>query len=104
MDKSLSSTLSKLHRAVLKPPGFRKKSATFSRERADYTELFNIQASRWNGPWGRSFYVNCGLTFRDLPMEFPWTYFPNTQWADRIETVVPTAPSRGAYRGTKNIL
>jgi len=103
MDKSLSSTLSRLHRTVLKPLGFRKKSATFSREHADYTELFNIQASQWNGPWGRSFYVNCGLTFRDLPMESPWTYFPNTQWADRIETVVPTAPKQWDYSENQNM-
>jgi hypothetical protein len=97
MDETLSSALSALHQAVLKPLGFHKKSATFSREHADYTELFNVQASQWNGPWGRSFVVNCGLVFRDLTTAVPCTFIPNTHWANRIEAVVPGTPGRWDY-------
>jgi hypothetical protein len=97
MDKTLSSTLSTLHQTMLKPLGFRKSAATFSREHADYTELFSIQASQRNGPWGRSFYVNCGLAFRDLSTEILWGYFPNTHWAAPIDTVVPSAPRQWDY-------
>jgi hypothetical protein len=88
LDKTLSAALSHLHRSVLKPQGFLKKAGTFSRAHAEYTELFNIQASNWNGPWGKCFYVNCGLKFSDLPFETSWLYFPGTQWACRIQSLV----------------
>jgi hypothetical protein len=97
VDKTLSTSLSLLHKTVLKPAGFLKKAGTFSRVHSTRTELFNIQSSQWNGPWGRSFYINCGLLFSDLPLEHPWQYFPGTQWADRIGSVVPGAPSSWAY-------
>jgi hypothetical protein len=97
VDKILSASLSALHKTVLKPAGFTKKAGTFSRVHSSYTELFNIQSSQWNGPWGRSFYVNCGLVFADLPLEHPWQYFPGTQWGDRIESVIPGAPASWDY-------
>ena len=97
MDKTLSVSLSLLHKAVLKPAGFLKKGGTFSRVHPTHTELFNIQSSQWNGPWGRSFYINCGLAFSGLPLEHPWQYFPGTQWADRIESVVLGAPASWDY-------
>jgi hypothetical protein len=97
VDKVLSTSLSLLHKTVLKPAGFLKKAATFSRVHDTHTELFNIQSSQWNGPWGRSFYVNCGLVFSGLPVEYPWSYFPGTQWADRIESVVAGAPPSWDY-------
>ena len=97
MDKILSTSLSLLHKTVLKPAGFLKRTATFSRAHATHTELFNIQSSQWNGPLGRSFYVNCGLVFSGFPIEYPWSHFPGTQWADRIESVVAEAPWRWDY-------
>lgn len=97
MDKTLSDSLSLLHKSLLKPAGFKKKAGTFSRKLATHTELFNIQSSQWNGPYGRSFYVNCGLVFADLPLEHPWLYFPGTQWADRIESVISGVPASWEY-------
>jgi hypothetical protein len=97
LDKTLSTALSALHQATLKPLGFHKNAATFSRAHADYTELFTVQASQRNGPWGRSFYVNCGLAFRDLPTEVPWGRLPNTHWAAPIDTVVSCAPRHWDY-------
>jgi hypothetical protein len=97
MDKTLSAALTTLHQTALKPLGFRKNAATFSREHADYTELFRIQASQRNGPWGRSFYVKCGLAFRDLPTDVPWGCLPNTHWAAPLDTVVPSAPRHWDY-------
>nr|CAS02539.1 putative integron gene cassette protein [uncultured bacterium] len=97
MDKTLSSSLSLLHKAVLKPAGFSKKAATFSRSHETHVELFNIQLSQWNSRSGRMFYVNCGLTFTGLPLEFPWLHFPGTQWAARIEDLVPEAPKVWQY-------
>ena len=81
-----------MHSAALKPLGFRKTGGTFRRVHPTHTELYNIQSSAWNGPWGRSFYVNSGLTFEGLPLEHPWQCFPGTHWADRIEGVVKGAP------------
>jgi len=97
MDKALSASLSLLHKTVLKPVGFLKKGATFSRQHTTHTELFNIQSSQWNGPWGRSFYVNCGLVFADLPLVHPWLLLRDTQWAERIERVIPEAPASWDY-------
>ena len=56
-----------LHRSHLRPAGFRKKGATFSRPRQGYIELFNIQGSDWNSgeePW--RFYLNARVCFSDL--------------------------------------
>jgi hypothetical protein len=86
-----------MHANVMKPAGFKKAGGTFKRAHPTHTELFNIQSSGWNGPWGRSFYVNCGLAFEGLPMEHPWQHFAGTQWADRIESVVNGAPSSREY-------
>ena len=97
MDKTLSFALSRMHTSFLKPAGFKKTGGTFRRSHSTHTELFNIQSSAWNGPWGRSVYVNCGLTFEGLPMEHPGDYFAGTQWADRIESVVKAAPSSRDY-------
>lgn len=98
MDKTLSTSLSLLHKTVLRPAGFTKKGGTFSRVLpSGYTELFNIQASQWNGPWGRRFMVNCGLNFHDLPLEGPWMLIPGTHWAGRLERVVHDAPPAWEY-------
>jgi len=97
MDKILSSALSRLHKDVLKPRGYRKTSATFIRERTSYTELINVQASPWNGPWGRSFHVNCGVRFRDLPIETPGSHVPNTHWSARMDVIVPDSPAQWKY-------
>jgi hypothetical protein len=97
LDKTLSSSLSLLHKTVLKPAGFSKKAATFSRAHETHVEFFNIQSSQWNGPSGRMFYVNCGMSFSGLPLEHPWQLFPGTQWATRIEDLVPGAPQCWNY-------
>ena len=86
-----------MHANFLKPGGFKKSGGTFRRAHPTHTQLFNIQSSAWNGPWGKSFYVNCGLVFEGLPLEHPWQYFAGTQWADRIESVVKGAPSSRDY-------
>ena len=100
MDKALSASLSQLHRSTLKPKGFLKRAGTFTRTNPDFIELFNIQSSNWNGPGGRCFYVNCGLTFNDLPLEISWLYFPGTQWACRIQHLVPGLTDQWRYDET----
>jgi hypothetical protein len=97
LDKILSTSLSLLHKSLLKPQGFSKKAATFSREHETYVELFNIQSSNWNGPSGKCFYVNCGLRFNDLPLGFSGMYFPGTQWAGRIQSLVPGLKDQWGY-------
>ena len=94
MDKILSSALTVLHKETMKPIGFHKKAATFSRTHPTHTELFNIQASQWNGPSGRHFYVNCGVVFTDLPPPTPRVV---THWGGRIENFVPEAPWKFDY-------
>ena len=86
-----------MHASFLRPAGLKKTGGTFRRPHPTHTELFNIQSSAWNGAWGRSFYVNCGLTFEGLPMEHTGVYFAGTQWADRIESVVKAAPPSRDY-------
>lgn len=57
-----------LHERHMKPARFKKKARTFSRAHPAYEEHYNIQGSAWNSPeepW--RFYVNCGLSFPDLP-------------------------------------
>ena len=94
MDKALNSALSKLHKEVTKPLGFSKIGPTFSRTHATHTEIFNIQASQWNGPWGRHFYVNCYLIFSDVPFLTP---SQRTHRNFRIEDLVVGAPSQFDY-------
>jgi hypothetical protein len=78
----------------MKPFGFQKKAATFSRTHATHTESFNIQASQWNGDWGRHFYVNCDLVFTGIPF---LTSSQKRHWHNRIEKIVPTAPWKFEY-------
>jgi len=100
LDKALSASLSQLHRSTLKPLGFLKRAGTFTRSNPDFIELFNIQSSNGNGPWGRCFYVNCGVKFNDLPLEVSWLYFPGTQWACRIQHLVPGLTDQWQYDET----
>ena len=86
-----------MHSNLLKPLGFKKVGGTFRRAHDQHIELYNIQSSAWNGTSGSSFYVNCGLVFEGIPLEYTGEYFAGTQWADRIETIVEGAPSSRAY-------
>ena len=59
---------SRLHETLFKPEGFKKKARVFSRQNPAYGEHYNFQGSAWNSPdapW--RFYVNCGISFPDLP-------------------------------------
>jgi hypothetical protein len=91
MDKTLSSVLHTLHESLLKPEGFHKQGATFSRRQESYGELFCIRASQHNGPWGRSFYVNCVVVFADLAVELPCSGLPEAHWAAPLDALVPSA-------------
>ena len=94
MDKVLSSALSKLHTELMKPIGFRKTGATFSRAHSTHVEMFNIQASQWNGDGARHFYVNCDLVFPDIPFLTP---LQQTHRHFRIERIVKDAPWKFEY-------
>ena len=53
---------------TLKPYGFTRKGARFSREHAQYYEHFAVSGSRWNSgeaPW--EFSVDVGVFFPELP-------------------------------------
>ncbi len=83
-----------LHERSMKPAGFKKKGSTFSRSRSGYDEHYNIQGSAWNsssGAW--RFYVNCAISFPDIPVRSPdsgmWKYHAHT----RLRTLVPVAPA-----------
>jgi hypothetical protein len=78
----------------MKPLGFRKSGPTFSRVHPSHTEIFNIQSSQWNGPWGRHFYVNCYLVFSDIPFLTP---LQRTHRDFRIERIVKDAPWKFEY-------
>ena len=54
--------------ALLKPLGFSKRRATFSRSRDGYVELFHIEGSRWNSgqePW--VFGLDAAVRLDDVP-------------------------------------
>ena len=99
MNKWFDQFLSDFHQAYLKKLGFKKVRHTFSRDRGDYWERFNFQGSAWNSAgddyW--TFYLNVGAEFKDLEPNRYWSYFPHTHWADRIETVVSSAPAAWDY-------
>ena len=56
--------------------------------------MFNIQASQWNGPLSRHFYVNCYLVFSDIPFLTAWQ---TTHRDFRIERIVKDAPWKFEY-------
>ena len=63
LDSAVVSNLS----ALLKPQGFGREGATFSRERAHFVERFAVNGSRWNSgqePW--EFTVEIGVFFPEL--------------------------------------
>jgi hypothetical protein len=82
-----------LHREALKSRGFKKTSAVFTREAADYVEIFQIQASSWNTSEEPSrFYVNVGVRF--LGPNFGEAGSGNKPHAQgRLEAIVSDAPS-----------
>jgi hypothetical protein len=54
----------------LKPAGFSKRGATFSRKRDGYVELFHIEGSRWNsGEWPWVFYVEIAARLDGVPID-----------------------------------
>lgn len=76
----------------MKPDGFKKKGRTFSLVREHFSEHYNLQGSAWNSsgsPW--RFYVNCGISFPDLPFESPgsgmWAFHAHT----RLTRIIPEA-------------
>lgn len=98
MKRWLTTLLSELHREVLKPRGFRKKGKTFVRDCGSYRERYNFQGSSWNGTGVKwRFYLNVGLEFSDLEPERYWSYFANTHWAARVESIVADAPAMWDY-------
>ena len=99
MNKWLNQFLSDFHQAYLKKLGFKKVRHTFSRDMGSYWERFNFQGSAWNGAGDEywTFYLNVGVEFKDLEPERNWSYFAHTHWADRMETVVSSAPSAWDY-------
>lgn len=93
--RTLGKTLaSELHRAALKPRGFKKSGNTFTLERDDYVEMLQIQGSNWNSgaePW--TFYVNVLVRFKNLANSYASTGYEYD--ADgRIDKIVPDAPPR----------
>ncbi|WP_425462631.1 DUF4304 domain-containing protein [Marilutibacter aestuarii] len=78
----------------MKPLGFTKDRATFSRQHPSHTERFNIQPSMFNNPYQRTFFVNCMLLFNDLPEPYQFRHkHKDWDWDQRIERIVPDAPS-----------
>lgn len=64
---------------MMKPAGFRKTGKTFTKGHPGYQEHYNIQGSAWNDPERPStFYVNCAISFPDVPVLAPgaglWKY------------------------------
>ena len=99
MNKWLNQFLSDFHQAYLKKLGFKKVRHTFSRDKDDYWERFNFQGSAWNSAENKywTFYLNVGVEFKDLEPRRNWSYFPQTHWADRIQSVVSGAPGGWDY-------
>ena len=89
--------LSEFHKTHLKSMGFKKVRRTFSRDMGLYREKFNFQGSDSNGISGWRFYLNVGVEFKDLPPENRWSYFPNTHWAARSESLVEHSPKEWMY-------
>lgn len=85
---------SELHAAFLKPHGFRKVGATFSRDRANYVELYNIQGSPWNfrdRPW--EFYLNVGVRFPGIALVGNAKVTPTSEHAGgRSNSIVAGSP------------
>jgi hypothetical protein len=84
---------SRMHESLFKPEGFKKKARTFSRFHPAYGECYNLQGSAWNSPdapW--RFYVNCGISFPDIPLEQTgsgmWAFHAHT----RLGVFAPDSP------------
>ena len=99
MNQWLKQFLIDFHQAYLKKLGFKKVRHTFSRDMGDYWERFNFQGSAWNGAGDENwtFYLNVGVEFKELKPRRNWSYFPQTHWADRIQTIVSGAPGAWDY-------
>ena len=95
----LDDFLGELHRTRLKPLCFKKVRRTFSRDRGQYWERFNFQGSAANCPGAEDwrFYINVGVEFKNVPLRRDWSYFAQTHWAARLESVIPAAPSVWKY-------
>ena len=95
----LDEFLGEFHRTRLKPSGFKKARRTFSRDRGRYWERFNFQGSTANYPgvddW--RFYLNVGVEFKDVASRRDWSYFAQTHWAARLESVIASAPPVWKY-------
>jgi hypothetical protein len=94
MKKPADLLLAMLHARFMKPAGFKKNGNTFSRSYDEYAEHFNIQGSAWNssgGPW--RFYVNCAISFPDIPLKSPdtglWKYHAHA----RLGQIMKGTPS-----------
>jgi hypothetical protein len=95
----LDNFLRDFHRNHLKNLGFKKVRRTFSRDKGEYWERFNFQGSFSNNSESTIwyYYINVGVEFKYLEPRKYWSYFPNTHWASRIESVVADASSVGEY-------
>jgi hypothetical protein len=66
--RELGSAVAKEVAVNLKPLGFRRSGALFSRDRLDFIEHFAIVGDRWNSgelPW--KFHIDVGVFFSQLP-------------------------------------
>ena len=62
MDKQFSCLLSRLHKEVLKPQGFRKEGGNFRRFSGDgLGQIINFQKSSWNSGEECRFTINIGV-------------------------------------------
>ncbi len=103
MKEWLDKFLSEFHKSRLKNLGYKKSRRTFSRDMGNYWERFNFQGSMSNGlneDW--RFYINIGIEFKELTPRKYYSYFANTHWANRIESVVKTASGIWYYNSTTN--
>jgi hypothetical protein len=65
--KSRLDELVKKHlQPLLKSRGFHRKSRTWNRREADFTQVIHIQASRWNQADSGSFTINLGIFVESL--------------------------------------
>jgi hypothetical protein len=83
----------------MKPAGFKKKGYLFSKNHAEYTEVFHFQPSASNRFGGsRSFYINCGIVFPDFPKPKRWSGVPTpNHGAGRLECFLSEVPGSWCY-------
>ncbi|MBB5353468.1 hypothetical protein HNR46_003729 [Haloferula luteola] len=61
----IKAMVSGLHQQHLKPLGFRKSGTTWIRP-GEWTQVINVQLSKWNSSTEAQFTVNLGISFEEL--------------------------------------